>query len=118
MKQDDYFLRQIDILGRILGKILTDLFGIKSKGEIIELESVSQILKNELDLDLHYILLLPNDELIGYLNQKYNFNNDNFEKLAEILYVLGVDIENKGKRTILEKTKEIFEYLNLNIDKP
>ena len=44
MKQDDYFLKQIDILGRILGKIVSDLLKLKSKGEIME--SVETIRSN------------------------------------------------------------------------
>ena len=37
MKQNDYFLKQIDNLGRILGKILADLLSLKSQGEVIEI---------------------------------------------------------------------------------
>ena len=60
MKQDDYFLKQIDILGRILGKIVSDLLKLKNKGEIMEsIEITTQALKNELDLNLNEILLLP-----------------------------------------------------------
>ena len=56
MKQDDYFLKQIDILGRILGKIVSDLLKRKSKGEIMEsIEITSQALKSELDLNLNEI---------------------------------------------------------------
>ena len=56
MKQDDCFLKQIDILGRILGKIVSDLLKLKSKGEIMEsIEITSQALKSELDLNLNEI---------------------------------------------------------------
>jgi hypothetical protein len=56
MKQDDYFLKQIDILGRILGEIVSDLLKLKNKGEIMEsIEITTQALKNELDLHLNDI---------------------------------------------------------------
>ena len=45
MKQDDYFLNQIDILGRLLGKIIADLLQLISKGKIMEgIEVASEVI--------------------------------------------------------------------------
>lgn len=53
MEQRDYLQKQIDQLGRVLGKLLADLIGLKNQGEISEgIEIISQKLKDELDLDL------------------------------------------------------------------
>jgi hypothetical protein len=115
MKQDDYFLKQIDILGRILGKIVSDLLKLKNKGEIMEsIEIITQALKNELDLNLNEILLFNNDEFLKFLQEEKKFNNDHLEKLAEILYILGIDNLTENKKTILGKSLIIYEYINKN----
>ena len=48
MEQSDFLQRQLDLLGRILGKALTDLLGIKNSSQIIEeFETIHQIVTNE-----------------------------------------------------------------------
>ena len=115
MKQDDYFLKQIDLLGRILGKIVSDLLKLKSKGEIMEsIEITTQALKNELDLNLNEILLLNNDKFVTFLKEEKKFNSEHLEKIAEILFVLGHDHVSENRINILEKSLTIYEYLNRN----
>ncbi len=56
MKQDDYFLKQIDILGQILGRILSDLLKLKNKGERKDIiEITNHELKKELEINLNEI---------------------------------------------------------------
>ena len=115
MKQDDYFLKQIDILGRILGKIVSDLLKLKNKGEIMEsIEITTQALKNELDLNLNHILLIKNEEIVYFLQEEKKFDNVHLEKLAEILFILGYDQVSPNRINILEKSLTIYEYLNKN----
>ena len=53
MEQRDFLQKQIDQLGRVLGKLLADLIGLQNQGEVSEgIEITSQKLKDELDLDL------------------------------------------------------------------
>ncbi len=115
MKQDDYFLKQIDILGRILGKIVSDLLKLKSKGEIMEgIETITLALKNELDLNLNEIIYLNSKDVLKFLQEERKFNNDNLEKLADILYILGDNSNSENKIPLLEKSLIIYEYLNKN----
>jgi hypothetical protein len=115
MKQDDYFLKQIDILGRILGKIVSDLLKLKNKGEIMEsIEITTQALKNELDLNLNDILLLQNEKIVEFLQEEKKFDNGHLDKLAEILFILGYDHVSENRINILEKSLTIYEYLNKN----
>lgn len=115
MKQDDYFLKQIDILGRILGKIVSDLLKLKSKGEIMEsVETITLALKNELDLNLNEIILLNKEEFLKFLQEERKFNNENLEKLADILYLLGDNSTSENRITKLEKSLIIYEHLNKN----
>ena len=55
MRQDDYFLNQIDILGRILGKVIADLLQLNSPDNILQIDSINEAVKNGLDLDLEDI---------------------------------------------------------------
>ncbi len=113
MIQDDYFLKQIDILGRTLGKILANLLNLKSQGEIIEvIEITAQSLKSELDLDLNELLNISNNNLINFLQDDKKFNADHLEKIAEILFELGSVINNDIKINVLEKSLTIYDYLN------
>ena len=115
MKQDDYFLKQIDILGRILGEIVSDLLKLKNKGEIMEsIEITTQALKNELDLNLNDILLLQNEKIVEFLQEEKKFDNGHLDKLAEILFILGYDHVSENRINILEKSLTIYEYLNKN----
>ena len=113
MIQDDYFLKQIDILGRTLGKILANLLNLKSQGEIIEvIEITAQSLKSELDLNLNELLNTSNTNLIKFLQDDKKFNSDHLEKIAEILFELGSVINNDIKINVLEKSLTIYDYLN------
>lgn len=113
MKQNDYFIKQIDNLGRILGKILADLLSLKSQGEVIEImENTAQSLKSELDLDLNELSNISNIDIIKFLHEDKKFNDDHLEKIAEILFELGFVINNDFKINFLEKSLTIFDYLN------
>jgi hypothetical protein len=113
MRQDDYFLRQIDILGRILGKILTDLLKKKGIGEIMDtVEVTAQALKSELDIDLSSLLLVDNENLVEFLKTEKKFGEQHLEKMAELFFILGQDLKNEKALLFLEKSLTIYEYLN------
>jgi hypothetical protein len=113
MRQDDYFLRQIDILGRILGKILTELLKKKSSGEIMDsVEVTAQALKSELDIDLKSLILVGNENLVEFLKTEKKFGDQHLEKMAELFFILGQDIKNEKALLYLEKSVTIYEYLN------
>lgn len=115
MGQEDYILRQIDILSRIIGKILADLLGVKNKGEIIEIDSIIEVLKSELDLDLNQIFELNDEDLFTFLVEERKFTLDNLEKMAEIFFVVGSDMlkrDNNSCHKYLKKSLTLLEYIN------
>jgi hypothetical protein len=113
MRQDDYFLRQIDILGRILGKILTELLKKKSSGEIMDsVEVTAQALKSELDIDLKSLILVGNENLVEFLKTEKKFGDQHLEKMAELFFIVGQDLKNEKALLYLEKSVTIYEYLN------
>ena len=46
MEERDYFKRQIDLLGKVLGKLLAALFDKKSSGMTNGIEMTNQVLKS------------------------------------------------------------------------
>ena len=78
MEQSDFLQRQLDLLGRILGKALTDLLGIKNNSQIIEeFETINQIITSELKISLNELIELKKDAFIEIItsNPKFNLNN-------------------------------------------
>ena len=115
MEQNDFLKKQIDVLGRILGKILSDLLKLKNNGEIQDIiEITNQAFINELDLNLNEILHFDNNLIINFLQKEKKFNNDHLEKTAEILFNLSYEHDSKYRINILNKCLTIYTYLNKN----
>lgn len=116
MRQDDYFLNQLDILGRVLGKALADILRLKKQGQVMDgIEITSQALKAELDLDLSELLAIPNEKFIETLLTNEKNKLEHLEKLAEILYELGNGLHennNQNRKIYFEKANLLFEYVN------
>jgi hypothetical protein len=111
MEQRDYLKKQIDQLGQVLGKIFSDLLGLKSNGQINGgLEISNQTLKNELDLDIQNLLDIPTDDFVNTLRTQKNFTNDNLDKLAEIILLIA-DNEQTDNKKLYKKCLMIYEYL-------
>jgi len=118
MQQEDYIKRQIDQLGQVLGKILSDLLGLKTKGQISKgIETADQALKNTIDLNIEDLCTIPTYKFMELLQANNKLSNENFEMLANILFLLGneagyLDKNNKKKRKLNERSLIIYEYLN------
>ena len=114
MEQQDHLRRQIEQLGRVLGKILSDLVGLKQKGQVNQgIEITDRALKNELDLDTVELMAIPTDNFITTLKNTKGFNNENLDKLADILLVIANNEENKNenRNMLYEKCLTIYQYL-------
>ena len=108
MQQEDYIKRQIDQLGRVLGKILADLMGLKARRQAsLEIESVSQALKTELGLTIDDLTLIPTDSFLTTLLDTKKFSDNNFEQLAEIMFLIAEELNIKN--TDVGKMKQLYE---------
>jgi hypothetical protein len=113
MQKEDFLKKQIDQLGLVLGKMLADLLGLKTQGQIqLGISIVNQALKEEISLDINDLVLIPKEEFITKLLESKSFNNENLEKIADILLLIGVDSQNSMKKDLLERSLLIFEYIN------
>jgi len=112
MEHHDYIKRQIDQLGRILGKILSDLLDLKNQGQVNDGIEVSiQALKDELDLDLQELIAIQTNYFIDVLKSEKGFTNGNLNKLADILLFIADNRQGNDKKLLLNKCLTIYEYL-------
>ncbi len=118
MEQEDYFKRQIDQLGRVLGKILSDLCGSKSKGMISSgIDAANHDLKNELDMDTSFLVSIPASKLIDTLQQRKEMTVQNLDRLADILFTIAEGMDqpldgNENSRRLFERALLIYKYVD------
>ena len=120
MEKRDYLKRQIDLLGKVLEKLLAELIGKKSNGGITDgIEITNQVLKNELDIEIYDLIAISKDEIIDFLKTKKQLNDNNLEQIAEIL-MLNIEtnsenrIEEIDRLNLLEKCMKIYDYIQVN----
>jgi hypothetical protein len=118
MQQEDWFMRQINLLGRVLGKILADLLGLKAQGRVAEgIEAAEQTLISELNLNIDELLSIPTDHFIKTLQEGENFSDDNLDALAEIFFLMAEELDRTGadadkKNKLFERSLTIYEYVD------
>jgi len=112
MEQRDYLQKQIDLLGKVLGKILADLLGAKNEGNL-ENQAVQakQQLQGELDLNISELLQYPDADFIKWLSAEKKFTDEHFEKLAEIMILLGESAETENQKALYQKCLVIYSHL-------
>jgi hypothetical protein len=118
MQQEDYLKRQIDQLGRVLGKVLADLLGLKSTGQLTQgTEAASQTLKSAIGLDIGDLASIPALEFVETLQKSGKLNDDNLETLAEIMLIVAEDSDQPGAdreyvKQLYERSLLLYEYLD------
>jgi len=118
LEKKDYLIRQISQLGRVLGKILASLLGLKASGQVNSgIEAANLELKNESGLNFDELASIPFESFVGKFPSAGKLNCDNFEMLADILFLLaeelnGSDPDFEKRKRLLERSLEIYEYIN------
>jgi hypothetical protein len=108
MQQEDWLIRQINQLGRVLGKILADLLGLKARGQVgAGIEAAEKELKNELDLDIDVLISIPKEEFIKSLQDGKKLSDENLENLAGIFFLIAEELDHKD--IAIEKMKKLYE---------
>lgn len=109
MEQKDYLQNQIEQLSFFLKKLLANILALKSGGNEQDVENlVSNELTNELNFDVNEFKLLSKYELKSYL-QKFNFNENHIEKLAEIF----IEMSSLNSNTVIENQNYISKAIEL-----
>lgn len=112
MEQRDLLKDQIEQLGKVLANILSDLLGLKSKGQTSQgIEATNQRLQGELDIDIEKITTLTKKELKDYLKNRH-LRAEHLEILSECLKEIGkgkIEENKKDAKMKLEKAIELLD---------
>jgi hypothetical protein len=109
MEQRDFLVRQAEIFGQVLGKLLARLLEINESQEIIA--EGNQALTESLGLNINDLISLDNEELLNrIINDKY-FSLSNIEQLADILFVLANNSGDPEQTTLREKCLLLYQFL-------
>jgi len=117
MASRDYLIRQFEEMGFFLASLLRRILKMKEENQQEQMSSaVREELIQELKLDIDQVIMLENQDFLSLV--KENFTSENqLEKLADILKVLGQDIEHSftvTKVNYLRKALFLFSYLQEN----
>jgi len=92
MASRDYLIRQIEEMGLFLAILLRRILKMKDENQQAAVESVvKEALLQELKLDIDQVVVLDNADFLVVAKQ-YFTSEDQLEKLADILTVLGQDV--------------------------
>ena len=114
MASRDYLIRQIEEMGVFLALLLRRILKMKEENQQASVESVvKESLLQELKLDIDQVVVLENNDFLSVAKQ-YFTSEDQLEKLADILNVLGQNIETSfslTKSNYLLKSFFLFTHL-------
>ena len=97
MQQRDILKDQIEQLGKVLAKVLSDFLGLKAQGNVAQaVEMSNEKLQAELDINIEKLIALKEGDLSKYLTSRV-YTDEHLEFLSEYLVELG-----KTKTTKLE----------------
>lgn len=112
MEQRDVLKDQIEQLGKVLAKILSDFLGFKSSGNVTQgIEVSNESLQSELDIDIQKIMVLDKTELEEYF-RKRQFTESHLELLSEYLKEVGIaktEIDKSDAHLCLQKAIDLLE---------
>ena len=110
MASRDYLIRQIEEMGLFLAILLHRILKMKEENQQVAVESVvKEALLQELKLDIDQVVVLENADFLVVAKQ-YFTSEDQLEKLADILKVLGQDV---GASLSLTKINYLLKSLSL-----
>jgi hypothetical protein len=111
VEQKDYLQKQIDLIGRLLGKMIAEALSLKTKGNLnADIEVTHKILKEELKLDVDP--LISADVLIRELTQHSGFDTNNLSKLADWFELLGDHSDVELRKQYQQNALAIWEYID------
>jgi len=109
MEKRDLIKDQIEQLGKVLAKILSDFLGLKSKGQVsLGIEISNERLQSDLDIDIKKLTTLTKKELKDYL--------ENRKLTAEYLEILSKYLKEVGLREIQTNKEKARMWLKKAIE--
>ena len=119
MASRDYLIRQFEEMGLFLSILLRRILKMKEENQQGQIESaVREELIQELKLDIDQVIMLENDEFLSLI-KTYFTSNDQLDKLADILKVLGQDASQSFSLTKANYLlKSLFLFIHLQETSP
>ena len=113
MQRQDYIIKQIDQLGKVLSKLLADVLGLKHDLKITEAETiVNTVFEKDLGFNFDELLKIKDAELIAFLSSN-KFDLISMEELANLFFEIGDSSTEKEKQVnCFSKAKIIYNHLN------
>jgi hypothetical protein len=114
MPSRDYLIRQFEEMGYFLASVLRRILKMKEENKQEQIESaVREELIQELKLDIEQLVAFDNSEFFSLIQSTFT-TDDQLEKLADILKLLGQEIRHSftlSKANYIRKSLFLFEYL-------
>lgn len=111
MEKQDYLKRQIDQLGKVLGELLVKITGSGRNLDASEtLEIVSQVLDENLELDMEQLLIIPDAQFIEALKRHELLNDFNLEILGDLLARMAIQ-DSSRRKSLANRALLIYEHL-------
>jgi hypothetical protein len=112
MEQRDLIKDQIEQLGKVLGKILAEFFGMKSNGKIEEgIEVSNENFAEKLDLEIEKLLNLSIEESSIYLSE-LKLNAEHIDLVTDYLIEMAkykLESDKSEAKKVLLKILQMFE---------
>ena len=102
MEKRDYLKDQIEELGKVIARIVSDFLGLKSSGQTARgIEITNQLFQTEFDMDIKLLSTLSKSELSNYLKTR-KLTAEHLEILSGYFKEIGVEAigENETKAKI------------------
>ena len=112
MEQRDLLKDQIEQIGKVLAKILSDFLGLKSSGNVTQgIEISNESLQSELNIDIEKITALNKTELEVYVRNR-KLTESHLGLLSEYLKEVGIaktKIDKSDAHLCLQKAIELLD---------
>jgi hypothetical protein len=110
MEQRDYLLRQVELFGQVLGKLLIKLLNIENREQICSaFEITDQAFREDLGLDINALTTIDTSDLIKLLVAEKKFSNENMERLADIFFIIAASMGQEERNQLHKKCLEMYE---------
>ncbi len=117
MASRDYLIRQFEEMGYFLSGLLRKILKMKEENQQEQMTSaVRESLIHEINLDIDQVIMLENQDFLSIMKGKFT-SEDQLEKLADILKILGQELEHSitvTKANYILKALFLFSYLQEN----
>jgi hypothetical protein len=115
MASRDYLIRQFEEMGIFLATLLRRILKMKDDGSQQEVifAVVRESLFKEANLDIDQVIILDENEFLDLLKEHFT-SDDQLEKLADILKVMGQEVEHSfsmTKANYILKSVFLYKYL-------